>query len=293
MSQQDKKSMTDVSLEGNNPPSSLSQVGIITKYEMSNYFRARRFFILLGIALAFSAIFTFLVAHYGLPAGGALGFYSEWWGRSATFIVIFSAIFFGGDAISGEFQNKTGYFLVGNPIRRSSIYIGKWFAALVASLIIIGIYTAIMLANSFYYFGVSIPWQFGESFAFTLVYLIAALGLTFFFSSAFKSSSYSILVAVVLLLFGFTIIEELIAVFAHVEPWFLLSYGSEIIGNILTTPYPAHTTIQHGFAGRGGPNAATFTTYNATVPEGVAIMLVYFALTAVLGLVLFERKEFN
>jgi ABC-2 type transport system permease protein len=283
----------EVSLEGNQPPSSLTQVGIITKYEMSNYFRARRFFILLVIALAFSALFTFLVAHYGLPAGGTLGFYSEWWGTSATYIVIFSAIFFGGDAISGEFQNKTGYFLVGNPIRRSSIYIGKWFAALAASLIIIGIYTAIMLINAFYYFGVSVPWQFGESFGFTLVYLVAALGLTFFFSSAFKSSSYSILVAVVLLLFGFSIIETLISIFAHIEPWFLLSYGSEIIGNILMNPYPAHAITQHGIAGRGGPNSLTFTSYNSTVPEGSAIMLVYFAVTAILGLLLFERKEFN
>ena len=30
-----------------------------------------------------------------------------------------------------------------------------------------------------------------------------------------------------------------------------------------------------------------------TIPEGLAIMLVYFAVTAVLGLLLFERKEFN
>jgi hypothetical protein len=32
---------------------------------------------------------------------------------------------------------------------------------------------------------------------------------------------------------------------------------------------------------------------NATVPQGVAIMLAYFAITAVLGLILFEREEFT
>jgi ABC-2 type transport system permease protein len=288
MSQQQQNSMTEVSLEGNKPPSSLTQVGIITKYEMSNYFRARRFFILLAIALAFSALFTFLVAHYGLPPGGVLGFYSEWWGTSATYIVIFSAIFFGGDAISGEFQNKTGYFLVGNPIRRSSIYIGKWIAALSASLIIFAIYAAIAVGNGLYYFGASIPYQFEESLVFTLIYLIAALGLTFFFSSMFKTSSFSILVSVVLLLFGFSIIETLLGIFAHIEPWFLLSYGSEIIGDILTVGgYPAHTSTVNA-----GPRFS-FTTYNPTVPEGIVIMILYFAVTAVLGLVLFERKEFN
>jgi ABC-2 type transport system permease protein len=294
MTSQEDRTIESSTLEGrNSPPSSLTQVGIVTKYEMINYFRARRFFILLAIALAFSALFTFLVAHYGLPAGGVLGFYSEWWGNSATYIVIFSAIFFGGDAISGEFQNKTGYFLVGNPIRRSSIYIGKWLAALSASLIITAIYAAIAVGNGLYYFGLSLPYQFGESVIFTVVYLIAALGLTFFFSSLFKNSAYSIIVSAVLLLIVFGIVETLIAVFAHIEPWFLLSYGSEVIGNVLMPTYPAHTITQSGIFGRGGPNAPTFTTYNVTIPEGLAIMLLYFAVTAVLGLVLFEKKEFN
>jgi ABC-2 type transport system permease protein len=45
-------------------------------------------------------------------------------------MVILSGIFFGGDALFGEFQNKTGYFTIPNPVRRSSIYVGKWIAAL-------------------------------------------------------------------------------------------------------------------------------------------------------------------
>src|SRR5487761_433580 len=202
MSQHDHNSMTDVSLEGNKPPSSLTQVGIITKYEISNYFRSRRFFILLGISLAISAGLTFFVAYSGVgkfatnPVTGSVEsilFYSTWWGFSATILVFFCAIFFGGDAISGEFQNKTGYFLVANPIRRSSIYIGKWIAAFLASSTIIGIFLAITIVNGVFYFGATnIPYQFGESLLFSLVYLVSILGVTFFFSSLFKSSTYSI-----------------------------------------------------------------------------------------------------
>src|SRR5487761_173140 len=299
MSQHDQNSMTDVSLEGNKPPSSLTQVGIITKYEISNYFRSRRFFILLGISLAISALLTFFVAYFGVgkiatnPVTGSVEsilFYSTWWGFSATILVFFCAIFFGGDAISGEFQNKTGYFLVANPIRRSSIYIGKWIAALIASLIIIGIFTALMLANAVYYFGSSVPWQFDYSLVFTLVYLIAALGFTFFFSSLFKSSAMSIIVTAILLLFGFSLIDDLVTRLANIEPWFTLSYGSGIISSVFSTPYPSHisTTVEHF-----GARAISSTSYFATIPEGLTIMLVYFIVTAVLGLVLFERKEFN
>jgi len=286
------KENVDVSLEGNKLPTSLQQVGIITKNEMLNYFRSRRFLVLLVIALLISGLLTFAVWHAGISnvATNALGFYSTWWGFSATLLVVFCAVFFGGDAISGEFQNKTGYFLVGNPIRRSSIYIGKWIAAFVASLIIFGVFTVITLANGFGYFGVNIPNLFVESFAFTILYLVAALGFTFFFSSVFKTSSMSIMVTVILLLFGFSLIDALLTDLVHIEPWFSLAYGSGIVGNVMTSPFPAHITSTHIGAGGRGP---LFTTYNATIPEGIAIMVVYFAVTAILGLYLFERKEFN
>jgi ABC-2 type transport system permease protein len=285
------------SLEGNVLPTSMQQVGVVTKYEMLNYFRSRRFFILLIIDLIIGGALTGLVGYYR-PSGyvsDLLGFYSNWWGMSATYIVIFSAVFFGGDAISGEFQNKTGYFLLGNPIRRSSIYVGKWFAALIASLIILGIFTGLTIGNSFFYFGAVMSYRFGESFLFTLLYLIAALGFTFFFSSLLKSSAMSILVTVILFLFGFSLIDLLIANFAQTEPWFILTYGSSIISNVLTDPYPDHKVTQ--LLGRGGPSEAgggrSITVYNATIPEGIAIMALYFIITAVLGLVLFERKEFT
>jgi ABC-type transport system involved in multi-copper enzyme maturation permease subunit len=141
-----------------------------------------------------------------------------------------------------------------------------------------------------YYFGLTVPYQFGLSVLLAWFYLAAVLGFTFFFSSLFKSSSISILVTAILFLFAFTLIQTLVADLVQVEPWFILTYGSQIIGNILTVPYPAHTVVstQH-FGGR----TLTITTFNAPVPEGLAIIALYFIITGVLGLVLFERKEFT
>jgi len=271
-------------------PSSISQVGTVSKYELLNYFRSRRFYVLMIIGLVISGIFTGVVAYYRPAAfmASTLGFYSSWWGLSVTFILVLSGIFFGGDAISGEFQNKTGYFLVANPLRRSSIYVGKWLAALTASLIIFATYAAIAIGNGTYYFGPTIPYQLGLSILFSILYLVATLGFTFFFSSLFKSSSMSILVTTILFLFVFNIIEALVTNLAQIEPWFLITYGAQIIGNVLTDPYPSHVTTT-GL----GPNAPEFTSYAVTIPAGITIMLAYFAATAVLGLFLFERREFT
>ena len=302
--------MTQPSTPRNSVPNSMAQVGITMRYTFRDYLRSRRFAILLVIMLLVSAILTVVVAHYR-PAGplaSVLSFYSTWWGSFATFLVALSGVFFGGDAISGEFQNKTGYFTIPNPVRRSSVYVGKWISAFIASSIILFAFAAITIANVAYYFPGQnlIPWQFAESFLFAWFYLVAVLGFTFFFSSLFKTTSYSILVSALLLLVAFAIIEGLVSDLAQIEPWFILSYGSQIVGNVLAvTPhllpsgqisyvptYPAHiVTTTSTF----GPRAVkvTITTFNVTIPEGLAIITAYFVVTAILGLALFERKEFN
>lgn len=275
----------------NKVPSSMSQVMTTTKYAFLDYVRSRRFFIMLTITALIGALLTALVGYYR-PTGflsSELSFYNSWWGRTVTFVIVLSGIFFGGDAISGEFQNKTGYFSVPNPIKRSTIYIGKWLAAYVASTLIMAAFTLITVGNGLYYFG-GVPLEFAESLLFSAFYLAAVLGFTFFFSSLFKSSTISILVTAILFLFAFSLIQQLVSTLVQIEPWFILTYGSDIIGNVLTVPYPDHVITTH-FGPPGG--GFTFTTYNATVLEGLAIMGAYFGVTAMLGLALFERKEFN
>jgi ABC-2 type transport system permease protein len=273
----------------NKVPSSLTQIGITTRYTFLDYFRSRKFFILLAITVLIGGLLTFVVGYYRPQSflASSLSFYSSWWGMTATFIIIFSGIFFGGDAISGEIQNKTGYFSIPNPVRRSSIYIGKWISAFIASTIILAIFTAITVGNGIYYFGLDIPYQFGESLLFAWFYLVAVLGFTFFFSSLFRSTSTSTIVTAILFLFAFSLIQTLVANLVNIEPWFILTYGAQIIGDVLTVPYPGHI-VENKFPGGG-----TLTTYNATVPEGLIIMGAYFIVTAILGLILFERKEFT
>jgi ABC-2 type transport system permease protein len=297
MSEQEVKSANTV-------PGSMAQVGIMTRYTLLDYFRSRRFAILLVLVLVISTLLTIVFAWKRPPAAllTPLAFYSTWWGMSATLVVALAGIFFGGDAISSEFQNRTGYFVVPNPIRRSSVYVGKFVAALIAASIILVIFVAITVVNELYYFGLSVPGAFWESAFFDWIYLLAVLGFTFFLSSAFKSGSYSILVSAVFLLFGFTLIEDIIENFVGIEPWFILSYGSEIVGNVLKLwcpsmiysgsycEYPPHMTTTTTTSGNF---VTVVTSYNVGIAEGLVILVAYLVVTGVLGLLLFERKEFN
>ena len=219
----------------------------------------------------------------------SLDFYSSYWGSAVTFVIILSAIFFGGDAISGEFQNKTGYFSVPNPIRRSALYVGKWLGAFIASAMMFGVFAVFTIGTGLVMFGLNIPYQFGESLIFAIFYLAAVLSVTFFFSSLFKSSAISIITTVILFFFVFNILSSFVLPLLGIEPWFVITYGGGIIGNVLTSPFPAHSTT----AGLGPQARFTLTTFNASIPEGLAIITIYLVVTAILGLIFFERKEFT
>jgi len=280
--------MATANAETNARVGTAEQVRIVAKYSFLNYFRARRFYVMVAIVLLIGGLLTFAFGYYrpaGILQGPVLGFYAAAWGF-VTIIVILSTALFGGDAISSEFQNRTGYFLVPNPVRRSAIYVGKWIAALAASSLILLLYAVIVLANGLYYFPAGVPSQFAQSILFAWIFVISALSLMFTFSSLFKSSAISIVMGIILLLIVFDVIDAVATNLAGIEPWFSITYADGIIANVLTVPYPQHFVTQ---------TLGRFTTssYNATIPEGLVIMLAYFVASAILGLWLFEKKEFT
>jgi ABC-2 type transport system permease protein len=269
----------------NKVPSGIAQCAIQTEFEFLNYLRSTRFYILLAIVTTIGIAIMAVMYVYKPPAyvSSPMKFYSVWWGTLANLCVILTGIFYGADAISTEFQNKTGYYLLPNPVLKSSVFLGKWIAAFLASAIAIGVYAAITIADGAIYFGLNIPYQFGESFIFALFYILPVLGVSFFVSSVFKTNSSSILVAAILLLFGFNVITPLITTLSNSEPWYVLTYGAGIITNVLSSSgYPPHEVVIGGSS-----------SYSATIPEGLGIMFTYFVVASILGIALFEREDFS
>ena len=278
-------------------PRSVPQIFKLTRYQFREYLTSRRFVVLLAIVAAIGAIISAVVGHFrgGLVAS-PLAFYGSFWGGGAGFVIVLAAVFFGGDAIAGEFQNKTGYFLMGLPIRRATVYVGKFIAAFLASVCVMLLFLAILVGNGIYYFGASaFPWQIAPSFLLALAYLLAVLGTTFMFSSLFKTSAYGFVLTAILFLFGFTLLEDLVSALVKIEPWMVISYASGAIGDVFAN------SINWGLAGTVvttrtpvGRGATVVTTvYTPGVAEGIVIILAYFLVTAVVGLLLFEREEFS
>ncbi len=279
-------------------PGTAQQALLLSRYQFRDYLRSRRFILMMAIVAAIGAILSFILAYYhGSAAVSGLvsspdAFYGSTWGGGVYVVIIFSGIIFGGDAIAGEFQNKTGYFLMGLPIRRAAVYVGKFLAALGASIVAMVVYLVILVANGAVYLGAGFfPIALVESFLIALLYLLALLGAVFLFSSMFKNSLYAVLVVAILFLFGFTLLEDLVVALVKIEPWFIIDYARPTISYPFLSTLPPHMTTSSMMGPRGG--TVTTTTYNPTYPEGLAIMAGYFILTAIAGLFLFEREEFS
>ncbi len=277
-------------------PGSMQQVLKLTRYQLREYIRSRRFVALAAIVLVIGAILTAVVAHFrGAVISTNLAYYGTFWGGGVVFVIVLAAVFFGGDAIAGEFQNKTGYFLMGLPMRRATVYVGKFIAAFVASVAMMLLFLAILVGNGAYYFGVNLlPWQIWLSLVLALLYLAAVLGATFLFSSLFKVSAYGFVLTALLFLIGFSLIQDVVTMLVKIEPWMIISYADSTIGEVFSTNvlWGLTGTVTQSTIGMG-PHAVTTTTYTAGVGEGIVIMLVYLVVTAAAGLWLFEREEFT
>ena len=281
---------------GSQVPESFAQVWKLTRYQLREYIRSRRFVALTAIVVVIGLIISAVVAHFrGSLVASNLAFYGSFWGSGAPVVIVLAAVFFGGDAIAGEFQNKTGYFLMGLPLRRTTVYVGKYIAAFTASLAMVVLFLIILLGNGAFYFGTgALPWQLGLSLLLTIVYLGAVLGATFLFSSLFKTSAYGFVLTAILFLFGFSLLEDLVTGLVKIEPWMVISYASSTIGSVFSSSvnWGLSGTISTVTSGMG-PRSVTMTTYTAGVAEGIVIMICYLLITAIAGLWLFEREEFT
>jgi ABC-2 type transport system permease protein len=267
---------------GRRIPSDLIQLGIVLKYSFLESRRSNRFWVLLSLMALISIAATAVIGHFRPVSmmSSPLEFFQKWFNYTIMYVVPLPAIFLGSDAISSEFQNKTAYSMIGNPLKRGVMFLGKFLAAFSASLIALAIFEIVALTNGFYYFGTSaVPYQFWTSSLCVVFYLLAALALAFFFSSVFKNGAIALFFNAVALLVGFTVLGDLFSAF-NLEPWPSLDYDAEIIANNFVVPYP-----QHAIAAGGN------TYYSATIPEGLAVMTLYVAVFGILSWMIFRYRE--
>jgi ABC-2 type transport system permease protein len=215
---------------------------------------------------------------WSTPAGDFEGAFLSF----ASILIIIAATFFGADAIVGEYQNRTGYLMFPNPVKRETLFFGKFAASMTAAIFVVVIFYASVILLSVFTVG-AIDDDIGLSFAFALAYTTVAMAVAYLISSILKGTTG----ATVLTFFLFVMILPIVdgvSMVAGVKLEGSVTFAAGVIQYILSDPYPVDATMDVG----GG---YTIHSYYPDPAIAALTMLIYAAVSIVLSLILFKRKQ--
>lgn len=261
--------------------SEFEKLRIVIGYEFLKHIRRKRLYVILGLTLVAELAVLILVPVLGdgFPDNVMVMAALLSVGPSLAGI---GAIFFAGDAIAGEFENKTGFILFTNPVKRTTLVIGKYLACYgaVALLVILGyvIVTISLLAI----YG-SVPIETLSSFGLCLLYAGAVLSVTFFFSAVMKGSMSATVITLVFIMVISSIVDSVLLMTGQPH-WFLMSTN----GDSIATVYGGYEAFMGGMGGMGD---MPFEFENPSISLSVLSMVLYLGVGFVLSIFISNRRQ--
>lgn len=275
-------------------PGDVNQVGTVVKYELLKYLRSRRLLILIVLIVVMNSLFLVIPPATGSEYPKDPKGFTENMLSFVNLLIIISATFFGADAIVSEFEQKTGFFLFPNPIKRRTIITGKFLASALVSFGGLALYYAIIVL-SVRIIDHGVAQNIGLSFLYACLYLLAVVGLAYFFSAIMKSTVTS-LVLTFFMLFMILPIVDAVGAIAKFKPWFSVTFAAGIITNILKQPYPTDIvqtipTIAGNATQAATTTSITIASYYPDVNTSIAVMVAYLVGAFILSLIIARMRQ--
>ena len=267
----------------------LRKLPIVVKYELLKQLRRFRLYglLIIGSIATLAAVILGLV-FLGDISGTSASDFSYLiinFGEVGYFGLI-AGVFFSGDAVSSEFEHKTGYLMFLNPVTRTTLLVGKYFSSCIACVFVVTMPYFIVSLGVTLIYGV-LPVGVLLSYLFTIFYACSVASLTFVFSALFRGSMGASILPFLLIFFVFPVIMAVLMI-AGIEPIIFINYGAQIAQNILLNTYPPNRLAYSIGAGGFG---ITVTEFYATVAEGVIIMGSYLVIGLVLSALIMSRRQ--
>jgi len=267
-------------------PSDLQQVLTVAKYDVLKHLRSKRLLGLLvleGLLLGLTFAMPILL---GADTTDDPSDYMSTFVGWAEILIVLGATMFAGDAIVSEFQSRTGYLLFPNPVKRSTIFVGKYLSTLGIIVLMLVVYYGIAALLTFAMTGGGTVLAV-YSMLFAFAYGAAAAALGFLISSIFKGSTGSLILTFFTLLMILPLIAQLLPI-GDIKPWFMLTFCGGVISTILIEPYP--TDVMDSIP-IGNGEFLNYWSYYPEVGLSLVVLAVYIAVCLGLGMYLFKRRE--
>ena len=202
-------------------------------------------------------------------------------------VIVISASFFGSTSIVSEFHDRTAYSLLPNPVNRTSIWLGKFLAALTISFIISSIFYKVITIGVWIEYG-DVPSEIFSSWGLSFVVVMMITSISFLFSSILKGPTGATVAVFILFILIFPMIEGIVIAIAEEKPWWMPSFLAKVTEFSLYTPYPID--LEPGELPKGPYDHHRFVAY---VDQSLLMMAAYILAASTASVVIFKRKEMS
>ena len=215
------------------------QALIVTKYEIMKFISGKKILIFGIIGLATLALITVVMFCFGsddMTTENGVSTYLSF----ISLLTLLGATLFSSVTLVSEFEERTALMLFTKPIRKGSIFVGKYIAAYLLNMIFVIIYylvAALMVGIKTGGFTANIF----ASLGYCAVYIFALTGIAILFSALLKkSSSASILTFIFILLAPSIILSALMIANNNFTDttsyWYILDIALLAVTNSINGP---------------------------------------------------------
>ncbi len=264
--------------------SEFEKLRVVIGYEFLKHIRRRRLYVILGLVLVAELAVLILLSALmeGYPDNVMVMAAMLSIGPSLATI---GAVFFAGDAIAGEFESKTGFILFTNPVKRTTLVMGKYLASCAAVILLIVLGYAIVSISLLAIYG-NVPIETAKSFGLCLLYAGSVLSVTFFFSSVSKGAMGATVMTLVFVMVISSIIESVLML-AGQPSWFLLSTA----GDSVSTVYGGYELILEGIMPAEGMGMLPFEFKTPDIGLCALAMVIYLVVGFLLSIWISGRRQ--
>ncbi len=270
------------------------QMVAIAVNEIRKFVSSRRFSIYVVIMVLSIILVTVLPYVAGGGYGDNGGDIFSMFIMFASIMAMLAATLFASSAIVSEFEERTALILFTRPLKKGSIFIGKFLACILVEAVVIVVY---------YILGMLIAWaisgdlvvDWGPSLVMAICYVFASSGIAVLISSVMKKAGTAAVVTFIFLMLIMNIFSVVLSE-VDVDAWFMLGTASDSI----LTSLPEYIDmvnsglgdLPEGMEGVGDIFGDIMGTQPAdTVRDGL-VMIVWGLAGTILAWIAFARREF-
>ncbi|MDI6819836.1 MAG: ABC transporter permease [Candidatus Hodarchaeaceae archaeon] len=258
---------------------------VVTKYELLKQVRRRRFYGALILVVIAEALAIALYKGLNIPEALPIPIpdspklFALFVAGMGSSVAVLAAVFFAGDSIASEFERKTGYILFPNPVKRSTLVVGKYAACfIVTAVVLVSAYALASAALVGMYR--QLPVEVLGSLGLALLLGCSILGLAFLFSSLLKGGMGATIATLLLFMLIFPIIRMGLT-YSGREPWFTLDYAADSVSSVYGIPFAEMWQGPMGGMALMTPDPTT----------SLFVMLAYFVAPFVMSIWITKRRE--